>query len=126
LPVADGAQKRVLFVDDEAMLVTLAKNVLSRLGYDAHAHQDANRALDEFRADPRSFAAVVTDLSMPAMSGFELAQKLLEIRPDVPILMVSGYFAPEDAATGAQLGIRQLVHKPLSMRRLGQLLSDIC
>jgi PAS domain S-box-containing protein len=126
LPVADGAQKRVLFVDDEAMLVTLAKNVLSRLGYDAHAYQDANRALDEFRADPWSFAAVVTDLSMPAMSGFELAHKLLEIRPDVPILMVSGYFAPEDAATGAQLGIRQLVHKPLSMRRLGELLSDIC
>jgi PAS domain S-box-containing protein len=126
LPVADGAQKRVLFVDDEAMLVTLAKNVLSRLGYEPHAYQDANRALDAFRADPGGFSVVVTDLSMPAMSGFELAEKLLEVRPDVPILMVSGYFAPEDAATGAQLGIRQLIHKPLSMRRLGELLSDIC
>jgi len=126
LPVADGAHKRVLFVDDEVMLVTLAKNVLTRLGYEPHAYQDAHRALEVFREQPYAFAAVVTDLSMPAMSGFELSQKLLEIRPDVPILMVSGYFGPEDATIGAQLGIRQLIHKPLSMRRLGELLSEVC
>jgi DNA-binding response OmpR family regulator len=100
--------------------------VLTRLGYEPHGYQDAHRALDAFRAEPRAFAAVVTDLSMPAKSGFELSQKLLQIRADIPILMVSGYFGPDDAATGAQLGIRQLVHKPLSMRRLGELLSEVC
>jgi CheY-like chemotaxis protein len=126
LPPADGAHKRVLFVDDEMMLVTLARNVLVRLGYEPHAYQDAHRALEAFRAEPHAFAAVVTDLSMPAMSGFELSHELLEIRPDLPILMVSGYFGPEDAATGAQLGIKKLIHTPLSMRRLGELLSEVC
>jgi PAS domain S-box-containing protein len=126
MPAPHGMSRRILFVDDEAMLVTLGRNVLSRLGYEPLAFQDAHDALAAFRAAPESFHGAVTDLSMPAMSGFQLARSLLELRPDLPIVMVSGYFGPEERATGRELGIRHMVDKPVSMLRLGELLSTLC
>jgi two-component system cell cycle sensor histidine kinase/response regulator CckA len=110
LPRSRG--ERILVVDDEPTLVRLVSRMLSRVGYQVVGHDDANAALAAFRASPHAFDAVVTDLSMPAMSGFELVTALRALRPDVPVLMTSGDL-DDDARSRADLaGIQELIPKP--------------
>ena len=112
-----GHGERVLYIDDEAALVSLALRVLTRLGYVVVGHTNVARALEEFRAGPQTFDAVVTDLSMPGMSGVELVTELQATRPDVPILITSGYVPPEEQEAALRLGVRELIPKPTLDRR---------
>jgi CheY-like chemotaxis protein len=98
---------------------------LQRLGYQVTGHVDAAAALYDFRSRPDHFAAVVTDLSMPRMSGFDLARELLNLRPALPILMTSGYVRPEDRKAAEILGIARIIVKPSTMDHLGQALTDV-
>jgi PAS domain S-box-containing protein len=124
--VPPGAGKRILLVDDEELLVVLGSTFLELLGYQPAGFQQAPAALSAFRDDPDSYAAVITDLSMPNMSGFELARSLLAIRKDLPILMMSGFLGPEERAMAQRVGIRELVLKPISLEKLGELLGKLC
>jgi CheY-like chemotaxis protein len=103
---------RILYVDDEEPLVFLAKRKLQRIGHVVTGHTDAAQALEEFCSRPGDFDVVVTDLSMPGMSGFDFARGVLAVRPDMPILMTSGYVRPEDREAAEQMGIRNLMLKP--------------
>jgi two-component system cell cycle sensor histidine kinase/response regulator CckA len=76
--------ENILYVDDEEGLVMLGTLFLQRLGYQVTGHVDATAALYDFRSRPEFFAAVVTDLSMPRMTGFDLARELLKLHPDLP------------------------------------------
>ncbi len=120
---APANAEHILFVDDEKPLVVLASRILQRLGYACTVYTDPQEALDAFSATPDTFNAVVTDLSMRGMSGFELAGKLRAIRPELPILMTSGYLRTEDRERAAQLGIRELIQKPSTAEDLGQALA---
>jgi len=117
-----GEGERVLYVDDEEALVFLAERVLKRLGYRVSAYTDPAAALEAFRARPDDFDVVVTDLSMPEMSGRDLARGLLQIRPDVPIVLTSGYVRSEDVESAKQLGIRDVLLKPNTVEDLGKVL----
>lgn len=125
LTAAPGRGERVLYVDDEESLVFLATRVLQRLGYQVHGCTSPVQALSELRANPRNFDAVITDLSMHPMSGFELARALLEIRPDLPILMTSGYVRTEDRENARQCGIRDFILKPDTIEELSHALQRI-
>jgi CheY-like chemotaxis protein len=96
--------------------------MLKRLGYAATGFSDPLEALRVFRASPRDFDAVVTDLSMPGMSGFELLKNVLEIRPGIPAIMTSGYLRPQDQETAAQLGLHALILKPNTIEELSEVL----
>jgi CheY-like chemotaxis protein len=96
----------VLFVDDDPALVRLGALRLTRLGYQVTGCDSPEEALERFRDHPADFDALITDLSMPGMSGMELAREFLSLRPDLPILMVSGQFTPQDAAEARQIGVR--------------------
>jgi PAS domain S-box-containing protein len=109
---------RVLYVDDEEALVFLVQLGLQRLGYQVTGFTDSARAVREFQARPRDFDAVVTDLSMPGMSGFDLARELLATRPDVPILVTSGFLRPEDQQNAERIGVRGLTLKPDTIEEL--------
>jgi CheY-like chemotaxis protein len=115
----------VLYVDDEEALVLLATRTLGRLGYQITGYSDPAQALQAFRSRPQDFDVVVTDLSMPGMSGFELARELLATRPDLRVVMTSGYLRPEDQLAAAQVGIAELVLKPTSIEGLGQVLDRL-
>jgi CheY-like chemotaxis protein len=117
--VARASGERVLFVDDEEALVFLAERTLQRMGYRVSGHTDPLRALEAFRSQPGEFDVVVTDLSMPGMSGADLARALLELRPDVPIVMTSGYVRAEDVESARRLGIRAVILKPNTVEELG-------
>jgi PAS domain S-box-containing protein len=117
--------ENILFIDDEEALVMLGTLLLGRLGYHVTGHVDALAAITEFRADPNRFAAVITDLSMPRISGFEVARQLRSIRPDIPIVLASGYVRPEDELQAATLGIQRVLLKPSTVDALAQTLDEI-
>jgi PAS domain S-box-containing protein len=120
--VLRGQGQSVLYVDDEESLVYLVTRVLERLGYRVSGYTDPCAALKAFQADPSAYAALVTDLSMPNMSGIELAQQVLRARPSLPVVMMSGYVRPKDREQVQQAGVRDLLLKPNTVEELGAVL----
>jgi len=116
---AQGAGRRILYIDDESALVFLVTRYLTRLGYQVTGTSDPREALRVFDADPGGFDLVVTDLSMPQMSGFDVARAIRARREAVPVLMMSGYLRPEDRARAAALGVREILLKPSTVDDLG-------
>jgi PAS domain S-box-containing protein len=117
--------EHVLYVDDEEALVFLATRMLRRMGYRVTGHSSSLRALEDFRARAAEFDAVVTDISMPGLSGQELARELLRVRPDLPVVMTSGFIRPEDTALAEELGVKALIPKPNTVEDFAQLLHDV-
>ncbi len=113
-----GANQHVLYVDDEETLVWIAQRFLAKLGYRVTSFTDSRQALQAFIGDPGRFDAVVTDLAMPGLSGPQFAERVLAIRPDLPVLMTSGYVTPEDLAEAKRLGVREVLTKPSSVEEL--------
>lgn len=120
--VLRGEGQSVLYVDDEESLVYLITRVLQRLGYRVAGFTDANEALAAFRSNPAAYEAVVTDLSMPGMSGIEFASQVLSLRPEVPVVVTSGYVRPKDRESVMKTGVRDLLLKPNTVEELGDVL----
>ena len=120
--VLRGEGQSVLYVDDEESLVYLITRVLQRLGYRVVGFTDANEALAAFRSNPAAYEAVVTDLSMPSMSGIEFASQVLSLRPELPVVMTSGYVRPKDRESVMKTGVRDLLLKPNTVEELGAVL----
>lgn len=110
--------RRVLHVDDDRTLVLLIGRMLERFGYVVTGFTDAVLALEEFRSRPDDFDVVVTDLSMPDMSGFSFATAVLEARPDMPVFVVTGYLDEKDERQAHQVGVRGLILKPNAIEEL--------
>jgi len=124
-PVPHGQGQRILFVDDEPALARVAEIVLRRLNYVVTACTKPAEALAQFRAHPENFDAVITDLTMPGTTGLELARQLLEIRPNVPILLVTGFSGTLTHEMVQQRGIRDLLLKPFTPDSLGNTLHQL-
>ncbi|HZU31532.1 MAG TPA: PAS domain S-box protein, partial [Candidatus Angelobacter sp.] len=124
-PIPLGSGQHLLYVDDEEALVMLARRTLGKLGYQVTGYTSPMEALQAFKKDPFQFAAVVTDLSMPGMSGAELAREVLQTRPNIPVVMMSGYLRPEDEREARQIGIRELILKPDTVEELAKSLHRV-
>jgi len=124
-PIRRECTERILYVDDEEPLVELITRTLGRLGYKVTGQTDPVRAVELFRSNPAAFDAVVTDLAMPQLSGFDLCSQLLAIRPGLPIVMTSGFVRPEDQERALRMGLRDLVLKPDTIDQLGRILDGI-
>jgi len=110
----------VLFVDDEEMIVELGQKIFERLGARVSVFTDPEEALQAFARTPDEFDLVVTDQTMPAMTGLAFARKVLELRPDVPVILTTGYSKEVDQETAWESGIREFVLKPLSIKELAE------
>ena len=117
--------EQVLFVDDEAFLAQLGKDMLSRLGYTVTALADSGEALKIFRGQPDRFDLVITDQTMPGITGYELSRKILAIRPDIPIILCSGHSSVISKEEALALGIREFVMKPLTGQNLARIIRQI-
>ncbi len=120
-----GRGQHILFLDDEGVLVFVGTMILEQSGYKVTGQSNGEAALIEFRQRPHAFDAVITDLSMPAMSGLQFARELRKIRSDIPILMTSGYVDPQDQINAIRLGVRAVLTKPVSRKELLAALHDI-
>ncbi len=122
LPLGQG-RGRVLFIDDEQMLVDLGRSMLERLGYEAVALQSPVKALETITKDPYAFDVVITDLTMPNIQGTQLADKIKDIRPDLPVVLVTGLSSITASKKASASGIDALLSKPLSMNALAQIMT---
>jgi signal transduction histidine kinase len=124
MPVSDNvaapaAGRRILFVDDEASIARLAQVMLKALGHTATTFGKPAEGLAALRADPQGFDLVITDLTMPGMTGVELARGVRQVRADIPIILSSGYADEVPDETLKTLGIVEVLPKPFQMQALG-------
>ncbi|MFH1498267.1 MAG: response regulator [Verrucomicrobiota bacterium] len=115
-----GEGERVLLVDDEEPIVHVGRLMLHELGYDAEATCDAEVALERVRANPGEFALVITDLTMPGMTGVDLVRGLASIRPDLPVIITTGYNATLTDEKIRALGVSSLVLKPFTLLEISR------
>ena len=117
--------ENILFVDDEAFQADIAKKMLSRLGYHLTCCTSSVEALDLFRNSPETFDLVITDMTMPHMTGDVLARELISIRPDIPIIVCTGYSDRINSEIAGEIGIRELVMKPVVMKDIANCIRRI-
>lgn len=123
-PIPKG-KERVLLVDDEEELVHMGRQMLERLGYEVVATTRSLEALELFRAQPEVFDVVLTDQTMPDMTGDDLARELLRIRPDIPIILVTGFSQDIEPEHVYELGIREFIMKPMTARDLSEAIQRV-
>jgi CheY-like chemotaxis protein len=123
LPLGRG--QRILLVDDEPVLARLGLKRLIALGYVATAEHDSLKALAHFLADPSAFDAVITDLTMPSLSGLALARQIASVRPGLPILLVTGRSEELPAPMLAESGIAGVLPKPVAEWELATALAEV-
>jgi PAS domain S-box-containing protein len=117
LPTGHG---RILVVDDEKYLVEMLKEMLEHLGYEVTARYSGADALGAFRAQPERFDLVITDQTMPHMMGTDLAKEMLKIRPDIPIILCTGFSARVDEVRARNMGIKAFLMKPVALQQLAE------
>ncbi len=120
----EGRGEHILYIDDEPALVELLRDQLVTLGYRVTAHRSPVEALSDFRARPHVFDVVLTDLTMPGMSGADLAEEIFKVRPDLPIVITTGYGDEMTEKRSKGLHLRPLLYKPFSMTTLGEAIQD--
>lgn len=117
--------ERLLLVDDEPMLVDQARMGLERLGYQVESRTSSIEALEVMRANPDRFDVIITDQTMPQMTGMELTRKLLQIRPELPVILCTGFSETVDEASAKASGIQKYVNKPVLPRDLAMAIREI-
>ena len=120
-----SGNERILFVDDEKALVDIGVQLLEHLGYRVVARTSSIEALEAFRNQPEKFDLVVSDQTMPNMTGEMLARELIRIRPDIPIVLCTGYSEMISEEKATALGIKKLIMKPILMREISQTIRQI-
>jgi PAS domain S-box-containing protein len=115
----------ILLVDDEEMLINATRQILERLGFDVVTKTSSIDALEAFQEEPDKFDLVVTDQVMPNMTGTQLSEKLLSIRPDIPIILCSVF--PEDVCPEEikRIGIKEFIAKPISMKKINKIIRTV-
>lgn len=122
MPRGEGT---VLFVDDETTIVAFAKPLLEGLGYHVLAYTDSLEALEVFRGNPNTFDVIITDQTMPDYTGEMLAQEILTIRPDLPIILCTGFSHVMTEEKALSIGIRAFLLKPFSTKDLAQTIQRV-
>ncbi len=117
-----GGNERILLVDDEETLGNALKKMLETLGYQVTAVTGSQEALEIFGGQPEAFDLVITDYTMPKMSGTELAREILKVRSTLPVILTTGFSERLDEEGAAAAGISALIMKPVSLRGIAELI----
>ena len=117
--------ERILFVDDEMLLVTLGKQMLEPLGYEVTTRTSSIEALELFKIRPEQFDLVITDMTMPNLTGDKLAAELKRIRPEIPVILYTGFSEQVSEASARQMGLQAFIFKPMVMNKLAQTVRNV-
>ena len=118
--IVRGAGETILIVDDEEALVRLGEEMVAGLGYEPVGFASSTAALEAFRANPERFHAVLSDETMPELTGCELAKAVRALRPEMPVVLMSGFVSPALAARARDLGVAEVLSKPLVERDIAR------
>ena len=116
--------ENILVVDDEKAMVDVTQSMIERLGYQVSARTSSIEALEAFRSNPDRYDLVITDYTMPNMTGVELAEKLLDLRPDIPIILCTGYSDQINENKAKRKGIRAFVMKPIALSGIAKIIRN--
>ena len=122
---APGGTERILFVDDEESLVLMNRKYLKQLGYRVTASTDAGKALELFLASPDDFDLLVSDQTMPMMTGDLLAGEVLKVRPDLPVILCTGFSEHLTVEKVEAMGVKKLIMKPVGATELAVIIRDV-
>jgi PAS domain S-box-containing protein len=123
-PMARGDEK-ILFVDDEAPIAKLAARILGSLGYEVTQSTSSLEALELFQSRPDYYDLVITDMSMPVMTGDQLAEKLMKRRTDIPVIMLTGFSKRISKKTALEIGIKAFAYKPIVKETLARVVRKV-
>jgi CheY-like chemotaxis protein len=112
--------ERILFVDDEELLVEMAREMLEGLGYHVTVAANGTEAWNLFRENPSRFDLIITDQTMPDLTGLALAREMLKVRKDMPIILCTGHSEMASAEKAQEIGIRAFLMKPLTRKELAE------
>jgi CheY-like chemotaxis protein len=117
--------ERILFVDDEASIVKMQFQSLGRLGYKVFSTTSSIEALDTFKKAPHDFDLVITDMTMPEMTGDRLAAEIKKIRPDIPIILCTGFSGKTMQHESAELHVNKLLMKPVDKAQMSEAIREV-
>ncbi|WP_163338624.1 PAS domain-containing sensor histidine kinase [Desulfopila sp. IMCC35008] len=117
--------ERIMVVDDEPALGSVIRNILERLGYKVEVYTESLAAVRHFREDPDCCDLVLTDMTMPDMTGSELAREVLSLRPGLPVIMLTGFSEVIDREKALQIGIREFLLKPVKKKVLAKVIREV-
>lgn len=109
-----------MFVDDEAPIAKMGNQILERLGYSLTTRTCSIEALELFQSKPDAFDLVITDITMPNMTGDKLAIALMKIRPEIPVILLTGYSKKISNKSASEIGMRALANKPIVKAELAK------
>jgi len=118
-------QERILFVDDEVQIAKMASRVLGQLGYSVTTRTSSIEALELFRAKPNDFDLVMSDVTMPKMTGDQLSKELIMIRPDIPVILCTGYSKRLSEKEALEIGIKAFTSKPIVKTDLAKTVRNV-
>ena len=114
-----------MLVDDEDAIVRLEKQQLERLGYHVASFIASPDALEAFRSAPEAFDLVISDMTMPYMTGDQLAKELIEIRPDIPVIICTGFSERINRKKAAAIGIKGFLMKPVVNSKIAEMVRNV-
>jgi PAS domain S-box-containing protein len=117
---APTGTERILFVDDEKSIMDLGRQVLEQLGYQVEAFSSSVKALELFKAGPDKFDLIITDMTMPKMTGAKLAQEVLAVRPDMPMILCTGFSEIINEEKAHNIGFKEYIMKPISIDQIAR------
>ena len=120
-----GGSERILLVDDEVAIIMMEQQMIERLGYQVTTRTGSVDALEAFKAKPDSFDLVITDMTMPNMTGIQLAMKIKKIRPNIPIILCTGYSYQVNDNNSKALGVQGFVMKPVIAREIDEVIRKV-
>jgi PAS domain S-box-containing protein len=120
-----GGTEKILLVDDEIIIARTEQQLLERLGYRVTIRTGSIDALEAFKANPDKFDLVVTDMNMPNMTGVQLTGEIKKIRPEIPIILCTGYSYQINEEKSKALGIQGFIMKPVMMREIAELIRNV-
>jgi CheY-like chemotaxis protein len=124
-PVLPRGRESILFVDDETTIIKLMQLILSKLGYQVETFSSPMDALLAFKLNPDKYDLVITDMTMPDMTGDNLATALITIQPDIPVILCTGYSEKISAETAKKIGIREFLIKPVTKQKLSEAIRKV-
>ncbi|MBM9518594.1 PocR ligand-binding domain-containing protein [Desulforhopalus vacuolatus] len=118
-------RERILFIDDEEILTKMSKTMLEKLGYHVTVINNSLEALENFQNQPDKFDIVITDQTMPGMTGSDLSMRMLQVRPDIPIILCTGYSTIISEGKAKSMGIKEFAFKPLAKKDIAKLIRKV-
>ncbi|WP_306304093.1 hybrid sensor histidine kinase/response regulator [Desulfosarcina cetonica] len=117
--------ERILLVDDEILIVESSESILSELGYQVTSQSSSTAALECFRTHPNAYDLVITDMAMPTMTGEQLAERLMEINPEIPIIICTGFSEQIGREKAKAIGIKEFLMKPIAIAEMSQKVRNV-